>query len=136
MAFATTPLAFESEERHEKAEQGLKELETAANTVIHIPMSDTQRLFSEKIPSSAAFRHFDEFVVQSVRGLIGWVYYPSVVEDDFFDVKEMFRNGGRGYAAVGSGEGEGRVEQVLKNTLGEDKLLLGGFSLQAPYDAS
>ncbi len=131
VAFATTPFVFESVERHVRAEQGLKELQGAADTVIHIPMSDSQRLFGETLQTSEVFAYFDEFVAQSVRGLNDWFKYPGFINCDFSDVRAMFRNGGRGSAAVGSGEGVGRVEKVLKAALGEDNLLAGGVPLPA-----
>lgn len=135
IAFVTTPFAFESDERHKMAERGLKELEEAADAVIHIPMSDSSRLFAETMRTSEAFARFDEFVAQCVRGFYDSLYNFGYVCCDLSDAKSVFRGGGKGYAAVGCSEGEGRVEKVLKATLGEENLLLGGVPLKEAKSA-
>ena len=130
LVFAVTPAEFESSERQKRAETALKELDTAADTVFHIPLTDA-RFLGETANPSEVFARFDEVVVGAVRAVTESLYSSDgLCCVDFPDLRSLFGAGKKGYVAMGQANGEERAVQVLENALGDENLLIGGARLK------
>ncbi|MEZ4704999.1 MAG: cell division protein FtsZ [Bdellovibrionota bacterium] len=101
----TKPFIFEGRKRKAYAEQGIKELKAAVDTLITIPNQRLINLAGESTSIVDAFKKADEVLLQAVRGISDLITIPGLINLDFADVKTIMN--GQGMAMMGTGYGEG-----------------------------
>ncbi len=111
----TTPFTIERV-RVDKAEFGLQQLRSVADTVIVI---DNNRLvqIAGNLPVQQAFAVANELVATMIKGIVEIIAVPSLVNLDYADVKAIMTNGGVSVVGVGESDGERRVEESTKRAL-------------------
>ncbi|MGH9535178.1 MAG: cell division protein FtsZ [Terriglobales bacterium] len=104
VAVVTKPFPFEGRRRMNQAEQGLRELAEAVDTVITIP---NERLLqvAQNAPFMESFRIADDILRQAVQGISDIITIPGVINRDFADVKTIMQ--GMGYAIMGTAVASG-----------------------------
>ena len=75
-----------------------------------------------------AFPKADEVLATAVRGITEIIKKKGYVNVDFRDVKTMMKNSGYALMGCGSGTGENRIEDAVKNAL--ESPLLNDFDLK------
>ena len=104
VAVVTKPFLFEGRRRMAQAEQGLRDLAEAVDTVITIP-NDRLLLVAQNAPFMESFRIADDILRQAVQGISDIITIPGIINRDFADVRTIMQ--GMGYAIMGTAIGGG-----------------------------
>lgn len=115
VAMVTYPFALERV-RLKKAQQALSELVKVCDTVVVV---DNNRLASyvPNLPVNKAFELADSITTRAVTGISDTIMFPSLINVDYADVKNVMQGGGLSMISLGSGNGHDKVENVVKDTL-------------------
>lgn len=104
VAVVTKPFPFEGRRRMTQAEQGLRDLAEAVDTVITIP-NERLLLVAQNAPFVESFRIADDILRQAVQGISDIITVPGIINRDFADVKTIMQ--GMGYAIMGTAVASG-----------------------------
>jgi len=115
VAMVTYPFALERV-RLKKAQESLRELARECDTVVVI---DNNKLaaYAPNLPIDKAFALADSITNRAVRGISDTIAYPSLINVDYADVKNVMQDGGISMISLGEAAGHDKVEEVVKNTL-------------------
>jgi cell division protein FtsZ len=105
VAVVTKPFAFEGKRRMAQAEQALKELGEAVDTVICIPNERLMQFVDKETSFFEAFRIADDILRQGVQGISDIITITGVINRDFADVRTVMQ--GMGYAVMGTAVARG-----------------------------
>lgn len=117
IVIGTVTMPFKIERaRVDKAEFGLQELRSVADTVIVI---DNNRLvqIAGNLPVKQAFAVANELVATMIKGIVETIAIPSIVNLDYADVKAIMTSGGVASIGVGYSDTNNRVEEAVKIAL-------------------
>jgi len=111
----TMPFSIERA-RVDKAEFGLQQLRSVADTVIVI---DNNRLvnIAGNLPIQQAFAVANELIATMIKGIVETIAVPSLVNLDYADVKAIMTNGGVAAIGVGASDTNSKVEEAVKGAL-------------------
>ncbi|HWG36277.1 MAG TPA: cell division protein FtsZ [Terriglobales bacterium] len=109
VAVVTKPFMFEGRRRMAQAEQGLRDLAEAVDTVITIP-NDRLLQVAQNAPFMESFRIADDILRQAVQGISDIITIPGIINRDFADVRTIMQ--GMGYAIMGTAIGAGPQRAV------------------------
>ncbi len=104
VAVVTKPFSFEGKRRLAQAEQGLRHLAEAVDTVITIP-NDRLLLVAQNAPFMESFRIADDILRQAVQGISDIITIPGIINRDFADIRTIMQ--GMGYAIMGTAVASG-----------------------------
>ena len=133
VAVVTRPFSFEGAQRGRQAEEGLRELAAAVDTLIVIPNDRILQVIDRKTPFREAFKHVDSVLVEAVRGISDMILTPGLINVDFADVVAIMR--GRGMALMGTGRASGddrakaAARMAISSPLLEDARIEGATGL-------
>jgi len=115
VAMVTYPFALERV-RLKKAQEALRALTKECDTVVVI---DNNKLasYAPNLPIDKAFALADSITNRAVRGISDTIAYPSLINVDYADVKNVMEGGGISMISLGEAAGHDMVEEVVKNTL-------------------
>jgi cell division protein FtsZ len=103
VAVATMPFSAEGVKRYDNAEQGLKKLKEAVDTVIVIPNNKLLEV-APNLPINKAFMVSDEILGRAVKGITELITKQGLISLDFADIKTIME--GSGMAMIGMGESD------------------------------
>ena len=113
----TKPFSFEGKKRSEHAELGIKYLKKYVDSLVIVP-NDKLLLQSEANTSLLeAFNMADEVLKQGVQGISDIITDDSLINLDFADVQTVMKDKGVAHMGVGSGQGESKVDDAVKNAI-------------------
>ena len=123
----TIPFRNQGNETMSKAIDGINELEKNVDSLLII---DNEKLFDfyGDLLLQDAFPKADEVLATAVRGITEIIKKRGYINVDFKDVKTMMKNSGYALMGCGSGSGENRIEDAVKNAL--ESPLLNDFDLK------
>ncbi|MFH1404427.1 MAG: cell division protein FtsZ [Candidatus Altiarchaeota archaeon] len=115
VAIVTFPFKMERA-RLDKAREGIENMRKSADTVIVI---DNNKLveYVPNLPLDKAFSVADEVTARALKGITETIMEPSLINLDFADIKAVLSGGKVAVISVGEGEGPGRIEEAVRNTL-------------------
>ncbi len=116
IAVVTLPFSMEGRQRYKNAEEGLKNLESVADTVIVIP---NDKLL-EIVPHATlvdAFGIADGILVNAVKGITELITKPGLVNRDFADVRAIMSSGGLAMIGVGESDTKNRAQESIDKAL-------------------
>lgn len=113
----TRPFKFEGRKRAVNAEQGIKEMREAADTLIIIPNDRLLEIIDKKTPMLEAFREADNVLRQGVQGISDLIAVPGLINLDFADVKTVMSHKGTALMGIGIAKGDGRAAEAAKSAL-------------------
>ncbi|MFC2175208.1 cell division protein FtsZ [archaeon] len=116
VSIVTYPFKMERA-RMTKADEGIKKLRDAADTVIII---DNNRLVElvPNLPIEQAFAVADEVIARAVKGITETITVPSLINLDYADVRSIMAGGGVSVISVGEAKGgNSRVSEAINSTL-------------------
>ncbi|MGH9735108.1 MAG: cell division protein FtsZ [Candidatus Acidiferrales bacterium] len=128
VAVVTKPFQFEGKRRMAQAEQGLRDLAEAVDTVITIP-NDRLLLVAQNAAFVESFRIADDILRQAVQGISDIITIPGIINRDFADVKTIMS--GQGYAVMGTAVASGgnravdAANRAINSPLLEDNSIQG-----------
>jgi cell division protein FtsZ len=125
----TTPFDFEGPVRMRLAQEGIKKLHEAVDSLIVIPNQQLLKIVDKKMPIRQAFLIADDVLRQGVQGISSIITHAGEVNTDFADVRRAMAGQGDAILGVGTGTGENRAVDAataaIKNPLLEDSSIDG-----------
>ncbi len=122
VAVVTTPFNFEGKLRMLQAEEGIKKLRSAVDSLIVIPNQQVFKDMEKNLTVKSAFRIIDDILRQGVQGISDIITKPGLVNRDFNDVESVMKGQGDAILGVGLGEGENRAVEAATAAI-NNKLL-------------
>jgi len=125
----TKPFGFEGKRRAAQAEEGLKLLKEAVDTLIVIPNERLLATVARQTSLLDAFRSADDVLLQAVRGISDLVTVHGLINLDFADVRTIMSEMGMAIMGCGIARGEGRAveaaQRAISSPLLEDMSIRG-----------
>jgi cell division protein FtsZ len=123
----TKPFPFEGQRRARQAEEGLRELKDAVDTLIVIPNQRLLGIVEKKTTLLEAFQMADDVLQQAVRGISDLITVPGLINLDFADVKTIMTRMGRAVMGTGVASGENRAVEAAQRAISSSLLEEGSI---------
>ena len=127
----TLPFKNQGPETMTKAIDGINELEKNVDSLLIINNEKLLEVYGELLLQDM-FPKADEVLATAVRGITEIIKKRGYMNVDFKDVRTMMQNSGYALMGCGSGTGEHRIEQAVKNAL--ESPLLNDYDLTTAQD--
>jgi cell division protein FtsZ len=129
----TKPFQFEGRKRMGQAEEGLRELKNAVDTLITIPNQRLLSIASRTTSLKEAFQKADDVLLQAVRGISELVTVHGLINLDFADVRSIMAEMGMAMMGASRAAGENRAveaaQRAISSPLLEDVSIKGARGL-------
>lgn len=117
VAVVTKPFSFEGKKRWNRAAKGIQYLGNFVDSLVIVP-NDRLIDSSEKNTSMMeAFAMADDVLRKGVQGISDLISEYGIVNVDFADVRTIMEGRGVAHMGVGTGTGENRIEEAVKNAI-------------------
>ena len=113
----TKPFLFEGRKRFKQAEEGIRELRSAVDTLIVIPNQRLIEISGRSTTALEAFLKADEVLLQAVRGISQIITEPGTINVDFADVRTIMSEMGMAMMGHGAGYGDSRAIDAATNAI-------------------
>ncbi|HPW17402.1 MAG TPA: cell division protein FtsZ [Candidatus Aminicenantes bacterium] len=123
IAIVTLPFGFEGRVRMKQAEEGLKELKAATDTVIAIPNERLLQTVNLNTSVQDAFRLADDILRQAAQGISDLITKPGLINLDFADVKSVMKGMGMAFMGTGLASGENRALEAAEKAISSPLLI-------------
>jgi cell division protein FtsZ len=113
----TKPFVFEGKRRQKQAEEGMRDLKAAVDTLIAIP---NQRLLSVAGRNSSileTFKKADDVLFQAVRGISDLITVHGLINLDFADVRTIMSEMGMAMMGASVAQGENRAIEAAQKAI-------------------
>src|SRR5262249_25181181 len=124
----TKPFQFEGRKRMTQADDGMRELKAAVDTLITIPNQRLLSVASRNTPLREAFQRADEVLLQAVRGISELVTVHGLINLDFADVRSIMAEMGLAMMGAAAASGENRAVEAAQRAISSP--LLEDLSVQ------
>jgi len=117
VAVVTKPFQFEGKKRMRQADEGLREVKDAVDTLIAIP---NQRLLAVAGRSASlleTFKKADDILMQAVRGISDLITVHGLINLDFADVRTIMAEMGMAMMGTGAASGENRAVEAAQKAI-------------------
>lgn len=118
----TKPFSFEGKKRELNAEEGIKKMKEAVDTLIVIPNDKIFTVIDKKTTFKQAFTMIDKILFLGVQGISDLIVKPGDINIDFADIKVVMQNSGNALLGIGYGAGEKRAVDAARKAI-ENPLL-------------
>ncbi len=129
----TKPFSFEGKVKMQLAEEGIRKLHEAVDTLIVIPNQHLLKIVDKRTPIKEAFQLADDVLRQGVQCISDLITKPGIINIDFADVKTTMEGKGDAIMGTGVGRGENRAVDAatyaINNPLLEDSRIEGAKSI-------
>jgi cell division protein FtsZ len=123
IAIVTLPFEFEGKIRENQAEEGLKSLKSAVDTVISIPNERLLETVNLDTSIQDAFKMADDILRQAVQGISDLITRPGLINLDFADVKSIMKGMGMAFMGTGISSGENRAVDAAQKAISSPLLI-------------
>ena len=114
----TLPFEFEKEKRAQIARDSLEKLRFNLNALVIIPNQKIFQLIDKNTPLKEAFSAINKTLVESLEGLITFIYSPGLINVDFADLKTILAGRGRlAYLNTAETKSPNQIEELAKRVL-------------------
>jgi cell division protein FtsZ len=117
VAVVTKPFTFEGQRRMRQAEDGVRELRSACDTMLVIPNQRLLSVVEKGTPLTRAFAVADDILRQAVQGIAEVITVPGLVNVDFADVRAIMTHMGRAVMGMGRARGEHRAVEAAQRAI-------------------
>lgn len=124
----TKPFQFEGRRRRRQADEGIKNLSTAVDTLITIPNQRLLAIAGEDTTILEAFKKADEVLLYAVQGISDLITVRGLVNVDFADVRTIMDS--RGLALMGNGRASGPQRAIEAAEMAVSSPLLEDVSIE------
>jgi len=108
----TRPFSFEGRKRALQAEEGVKRLRDAVDTLIVIPNDRLLQVAEKKTSILDAFRIADDVLRQGTQGITDLITVPGLINLDFADVRTIMQDAGSALMGIGLASGDNRANDA------------------------
>ena len=126
VAVVTLPFKNEGNESMSKAIAGIHELEKNVDSLLIINNEKLYEFYGDLLIQEA-FPKADQVLATAVRGVVDIIKSKGFVNVDFEDVKAVMHDSGMALLGCGTGTGEKRIEDAIKQAL--ESPLLNDYDL-------
>lgn len=105
----TRPFSFEGRKRSLQADEGIKRLAEAVDTLIVIPNDRLLQVADKKTSILDAFRNADDILRQGIQGITDLITVPGLINLDFNDVRTIMQGAGSALMGIGVAGGDDRA---------------------------
>ncbi len=105
----TKPFQFEGKRRLRVADEGIKQLREAVDTLITIPNEKLLTIAGQHTSVIETFKMADDVLLQAVRGIANLITVHGLINLDFADVRAVMSEMGMALMGTGIGSGENRA---------------------------
>lgn len=112
VAVVTKPFLFEGKRRMKYAEEAVKQLKEAVDTLIVVPNQRLLEVSDAKISMLNAFSLSDSVLQQAIRGISDIITKPGHINVDFADVRTIMKDMGMAIMGTGRATGADRARQA------------------------
>jgi cell division protein FtsZ len=123
IAIVTLPFEFEGKVRAKQADEGLKELKNAVDTVISIPNERLLQSVNLDTSIQDAFKMADDILRQAAQGISDLIIKPGLINLDFADVKSIMKGMGMAFMGTGIASGENRAVEAAQKAISSPLLV-------------
>lgn len=117
IAVVTKPFSFEGAERARIAEDGLRQLVNAVDTVIVIPNDRLLAASDKNTTLKNAFALCDDVLKNAVQGISELILKPGIINVDFADIKTIMTEAGPAIIGIGQATGDTRAVEAAKSAI-------------------
>jgi cell division protein FtsZ len=125
----TKPFDYEGRYKMKLAEEGIKKMREAVDTLIVIPNQHLFKLVERSTPLNQAYLIADDVLRQGVQGISDLITKTGLINTDFADVESTMKGQGDALMGIGFGSGENRAKEAaagaIDNPLLEDTTIDG-----------
>jgi len=108
----TRPFSFEGRKRALQADEGVKRLRDAVDTLIVIPNDRLLQVAEKKTSILDAFRIADDVLRQGTQGITDLITVPGLINLDFADVRTIMQDAGSALMGIGLASGDNRANDA------------------------
>jgi cell division protein FtsZ len=113
----TKPFMFEGKRRAKQAEEGLRELKAAVDTLITIPNQRLLSVAGRNSPIVDTFKKADDVLLQAVRGIADLITVHGLINLDFADVRAIMAEMGMAMMGAAVASGENRAAEAARRAI-------------------
>jgi cell division protein FtsZ len=117
VAVVTKPFDFEGRRKKQLAEEGIRRLRDAVDTLIIIPNQYLLKIVDKRTPIKEAFLMADDVLRQGVQGISDLITRPGEINIDFADVRTIMKGQGDALMGIGTGHGDNRAVDAATNAI-------------------
>ncbi len=117
VAVVTKPFQFEGKKRMHQAEQGMRDLKDAVDTLIAIPNQRLLAIAGRNTSLLETFKKADDILLQAVRGISDLITVHGLINLDFADVRTIMAEMGLAMMGAGSASGENRAVEAAQKAI-------------------
>jgi cell division protein FtsZ len=117
VAVVTKPFGFEGKVRMRKAEEGVKALRQAVDTLITIPNDRLSSMADRRATLLDMFKRADDVLLHAVKGISDLIMKPGLINVDFADVRTVMGEMGLALMGTGIASGENRAVQAAQQAI-------------------
>ena len=113
----TKPFTFEGSKRRKHAELGIEYLKQYVDSLVVVPNDRLLQISEKNTTMKEAFGMADDVLRQGIQGITDLITESGVINLDFADVKTVMSDRGIAHMGVGTGRGENRVIDAVKEAI-------------------
>jgi cell division protein FtsZ len=117
VGIVTMPFKFEGSRRKKQAEEGLRDLREACDTLIVVPNDRLLEVLDKSTSMLDAFRIADDVLRHGVQGICDLITNPGLINLDFADVRTIMAESGSALMGIGYATGENRAKEAAERAL-------------------
>ncbi len=122
IGIVTRPFSFEGTNRNIQAEEGIRRLREAADTVIIVPNDRLLQVVDKGTSLLEAFAVADDVLRQGVQSICDLINTPGIINVDFADVRTIISGAGSALMGIGTASGENRATEAARQAIGSPLL--------------
>jgi len=122
IGIVTRPFSFEGTRRNVQAEEGIRTLRQAADTVIVVPNDRLLQVAERGTSLIDAFAIADDVLRQGVESICDLINRPGLINLDFADVRTIISGAGSALMGIGVATGENRAAEAARAAIGSPLL--------------
>lgn len=122
IGIVTRPFSFEGTKRNIQAEEGVRRLREAADTVIIVPNDRLLQVVDKNTSLLEAFAVADDVLRQGVQSICDLINMPGLINLDFADVRTIMSGAGSALMGIGEASGENRAVEAARQAIGSPLL--------------
>jgi cell division protein FtsZ len=117
VAVVTKPFQFEGKKRMRQADEGMRELKDAVDTLIAIPNQRLLAIAGRNTSLLETFKKADDVLLQAVRGISDLITVHGLINLDFADVRTIMAEMGMAMMGAGNASGENRAVEAAQKAI-------------------
>jgi len=117
VAVVTKPFQFEGKKRMRQADEGMRDLKDAVDTLIAIPNQRLLAIAGRNTSLLETFKKADDILLQAVRGISDLITVHGLINLDFADVRTIMAEMGMAMMGAGSANGENRAVEAAQKAI-------------------